>query len=82
MMQCFLVIDQVVVKSTNIVLNYRLLKNTSTLPSTRVMYAQTLFLALCHILEYPGGVKKPEAISGLDLKYGHNIFPSNKPTLI
>ena len=46
MMQYFLVIDQVVVKCTNIVLNYRLLKSTSTLPSTRVMYAQTSFLVL------------------------------------
>ena len=46
MMQYFLVIDQVVVKSTNIGLNYKLLKNTSTLPSTRVMYVEMLFLAL------------------------------------
>ena len=50
MMQYFLVINQVVVKSTNIVLNYRLLKSTSFLPSTRVMYVQMLFLVLHDIL--------------------------------
>ena len=49
MMQYYLVIDQVGVKSTNTGLNYRILKNTSTLPSTRVMYMQTSFLVLCDI---------------------------------